>query len=197
MEAPSAYTAQARQRLGTAPPTAGESWGPDDIVCDTGLAARRPSEEAEEMDTSSALTRFEAALRNQLGLAGDPAVESAGEALATALRPATRELAFELAQQAAEEVGAQLPDRNVEVMLSEGEPALVVRPAADDAAPSPGDEEYEARVTLRLPPSVKEQVETAAQTAGDSVNRWIVDALAGAARPTTRTGRRVQGRVRT
>lgn len=149
------------------------------------------------MDTSHALTRFEAALRDQLELSGDPAVEGAGEALTTALRPASRELAFELAQQAAEEVSAQLPEHRVEVVLSEGEPTLAVRTVEGAEAPSAPDEEYEARVTLRLPPSVKEQVESAAQQAGDSVNRWIVDALAGASRPSPRTGRRMQGRVQT
>jgi hypothetical protein len=150
------------------------------------------------MDTASALSRFEAALADQLGLTDDPAVEAAGRSLVAALRPAGRELAFDLAGQAAVEVGAQLPDRDVDVVLADGEPTLTVRERADSAGPSaPTDEDYEARLTLRLPPSVKERIEEAADRTGDSINRWVVDALSGAARPTAKPGRRVHGRVRT
>lgn len=150
------------------------------------------------MDTTSALSRFEATLAEQLALIDDPAVETAAQALTGALRPAARELAMELAQQAAEELAAQLPDREVQVVLQEREPTLVVReqPAGNEAPPA-SDEGYEARLTLRLPPSIKERIEEAAETAGDSVNRWVVDALATSSRPTARPGRRVQGRIRT
>lgn len=151
------------------------------------------------MDTESALMRFEATLADQLGFVDDPAVETAARALTAALRPATRELAMELAQQAAEEVGAQVEGSDVEVVLSGGEPTLVVRQRADEReSPPPDDEGYEARLTLRLPPSIKERIEQAAEQTGDSVNRWVVEALSGSARPATRRGRRrVQGRVRT
>lgn len=150
------------------------------------------------MDTTSALSRFEATLAEQLSLVDDPAVETAARALTGAVKPATRELAMELAQQAAEEIGAQLPDREVQVVLDGREPTLVVRDRAGTAeAPPPTDEGYEARLTLRLPPSVKERIEQAAETAGDSVNRWVVDALATSSRPSSRPGRRVQGRMRT
>lgn len=150
------------------------------------------------MDTTSALSRFEATLAEQLTLVDDPAVETAARALSASLRPAARELALELAQQAAEEIGAQLPDRKVQVVLEGPEPTLVIREGGEEAgAPPPTEEGYEARLTLRLPGSVKERIEQAADRAGDSVNRWVVDALSSSARPSARTGRRVQGRVRT
>ena len=38
-------------------------------------------------------------------------------------------------------------------------------------------EEFDARITLRLPPSLKEAVEQAAGTQGASVNAWVVDAI--------------------
>lgn len=147
------------------------------------------------MDTSGAVTRLEAALTQQLTLAGDPALEQAGRTLLSALAPATQRLALELAQQAAEEVSAQLPDHDVDVVLREGEPALAVR-AQPGAAP-PDDEDLEARITLRLPPSLKARVEEAAGSMGDSVNSWVLKALQSNASRSSSTGRRVQGTVRT
>lgn len=151
------------------------------------------------MDTASALARFEAALTDQLVVAGaDPAVESAARSLQSALAPAARQLAFDLAEQAAIEVSAQLPDHQVEVVLSDGEPVLAVRGAAAPPPPQP-DESYEARLTLRLPPSLKGIVEEVARGEGDSVNSWVVDALSGAANRgrADKGGRRVQGTVQT
>jgi hypothetical protein len=150
------------------------------------------------MDTSSALARFEAALADQLTLAGsDPAVQSAANALRAALAPATRQLALDLAQQAATEVAAQLPDHDDEIVLDDGEPVLTLRPPEPPAATH--DEDYEARVTLRLPPSLKGRLDDAARMAGDSLNSWVVDALSGAASRTQpgRPGRRVQGTMHT
>jgi hypothetical protein len=151
------------------------------------------------VDTTSALARFEASLTDQLVVAGsDPAVETAARSLQAALAPAARQLALDLAEQAATEVSAQLPDHAVEVVLADGEPVLTVRGAQPTTPPQP-EESYEARLTLRLPPSLKGLVEDAARGEGDSVNSWVVEALSGAAsrgRP-GRAGRRVQGTVRT
>jgi uncharacterized protein (DUF1778 family) len=46
------------------------------------------------------------------------------------------------------------------------------------AAESPSSEDLDARITLRIPPSLKTLIEDAAQTTGASVNSWVVDALA-------------------
>lgn len=155
-----------------------------------------PTTRTDDMDIHSATARFEAALSQQLALAGgDPAVEAAAASLRGALAPATRQLAFDLAEQAAAEVGAQLPGHDVEVVLRDGEPALAVRGAAD---PEPGtDEDLEARITLRLPPSLKVRVEEAAGGVGDSVNSWVLKALAARAVRPEGPGRRVTGTVRT
>lgn len=149
------------------------------------------------VDSKAALTRFEAAVTNQLALAGgDPAVESAARALREALGPAARQLAVELAEQAAAEVDAQLPLHRVEVVLREGEPALDVR-AGEEGEKRPADEEYEARITLRLPPSLKSAIEEAARSAGDSVNSYLVRDLSRLTARSGRVGRRMQGTVRT
>ncbi len=60
------------------------------------------------MDTRSIISGIEAALADQLALAGgDPVVAAAGEALVAALRPALSSAVMDLAEQAALEVGAQ------------------------------------------------------------------------------------------
>lgn len=148
------------------------------------------------MDTHSATARFDAALSQQLALAADPAVEAAGEALRATLGPAARQLAMELAEQAATEVAAQLPDHEVDVVLRDGEPALAVRLAAGSEEPAT-DEDLEARITLRLPPSLKARLEEAAGSVGDSVNSYVVKALSTRAARASGPGRRVTGTVQT
>ena len=103
--------------------------------------------------------------------------------LTEALGPALRVAAFELAQQAADEVGAQLSDHTIEVVLVDGDPALRVTEARPPRDRQPS-EEFDARITLRLPPSLKQLIEDAAVTGGESVNGWVVDALASRAAKT-------------
>jgi hypothetical protein len=155
-----------------------------------------PMERHEDMDTHSVTARLDAALAQQITLAGgDPAVEAAGATLRAALAPAARQMALELAEQAATEIAAQLGDHDVEVVLRDGEPALAVRQTRGQE-PSV-DEDLEARITLRLPPSVKARVEEAAGTMGDSVNTWVVKTLSAKATRPSGPGRRVSGTVRT
>jgi predicted HicB family RNase H-like nuclease len=158
---------------------------------------RTPAREDLTMDTHSAAARFEAALSQQLAMAGDPAVEAAGRALQATLAPATRQLAMELAEQAANEVAAQLPDHEVDVVLREGEPSLVVRVPAERAGAHTSDEDLQARITLRLPPSLKAMIEESAGDMGDSVNSFVLKTLSARAARAGGVGRRVQGTVQT
>ena len=154
-----------------------------------------PEERSQAVDTNTAVTRLEAALTSQLALAGaDRAVESAAQSLLAALGPAVRQLAIDLAEQAAVELAAQLPEYQVDVVLREGEPALAVHPRAGGGLM--GDD-YEARITLRLPNALKSLVEEAAGGSGESINSWVVRALSGVAQRGARPGRRVSGVVRT
>lgn len=133
------------------------------------------------MDTTTAITKLEAAVEQQLLLAGgDDAVSMAGEVILGALAPALRELALDLCQQAAAEVSGQLPDRDVEIVLRDGHPTLVVRDATGRAEPTL--EDLEARLTLRLPENLKKLVEEEASAAGDSINSWVVRTLSSRAR---------------
>jgi hypothetical protein len=145
------------------------------------------------MHLTPVLTALEAAVSTQLAVAGgDSTMEAAASQLLAALEPALRQVGFELAQQAAEEVGAQLADRTVEVVIVDGEPHLRVG-LPSDVESSTLDEDFDARITLRLPPSLKGLVETAADETGDSVNTWVVKTLTSGARKSTRVGRVVKG----
>lgn len=147
------------------------------------------------MNTTGLFAQLESAVANQIMLAGnDRTVETAAQAILSVLEPALRNGALDLAQQAAEEVEAQLGDQRVEVVISDGEPSL--RVGLPDHELSVAGEGYEARLTLRLPARIKELVEEAAGSTGDSVNGWVVKALSSKARTSSRLpGRRVTGTV--
>jgi hypothetical protein len=149
------------------------------------------------MDTSSVMTRLEAAVEQQMLVGGaGPDVEAAGEVILAALEPAVRRMAFDLAEQAAAEVAAQLPGSEVDVVLDDGEPTLRVRPGDDD--PPATGEGLDARITLRLPDSLKELVEDAAGSSGESVNTWLVKTISTkAGRRRSRSGRVVRGTIET
>ncbi|MDX1621204.1 MAG: hypothetical protein R3320_09455 [Nitriliruptorales bacterium] len=145
------------------------------------------------MDTTTAIAKLEAAIDQQLLLAGgDEAVVSAGEVVLSALRPAVSALALDLCQQAAAEIGAQLRDHTVEVVMRDGEPMLQVR-EPETQVPAADPDELEARLTLRLPESVKRLVEEEASATGDSINSWVVRTLASRARTREPTSRGPSG----
>lgn len=147
------------------------------------------------MNTTGLIAHLESAVQNQVMLAGnDPAVDGAARAILAVLEPSLQQAALDLAQQAAQEVEAQLGDQTVEVVLSEGEPSLRVE--TSDQEPDLASGGYEARLTLRLPARIKELVEEAAGSAGDSVNAWVVKTLSAKTKTPARVpGRRVTGTV--
>jgi hypothetical protein len=132
------------------------------------------------MNTQAIVANLEDQLVAHGRLAGDdPRVEQTVDALVAGLGPALQQAVLELAEQAATEVGAQLSTGRVEVVLSEGEPALVVR--SDDAEQTFTAEDLEARMTIRLPSNLKSALEEAADDAGDSMNSFVIKALASGA----------------
>ena len=131
---------------------------------------------------------IEAAIEAQLRLT-DPGVAEIANSFLDAFRPALRSAFMDIAEQAAEEVTAQLGDRRVDVRLVSGDPELVVAsaplPPIPPQPPNPtgsADEDLEARITLRLPGSLKGIIEDAASDSGASINSWVVDALRSRAR---------------
>jgi predicted DNA binding CopG/RHH family protein len=97
---------------------------------------------------------------------------------------------METLSQAAAEITTEMRDGSVEVRLSGRDLDFVVEqstPAAGPAptAPAAEDEDEDgpmARITLRLPESVKTRVEELAGKSGSSLNTWIVNALRRATR---------------
>lgn len=129
------------------------------------------------MHLDGLLAELEGSVRSQIALAGgDPVVEAAANAVMNALRPALQQAAFSLAEQAALEVNAQLSDQRVDVVLAEGEPVLKVSETEASSTAST-DQNLSARITVRIPESIKALVEDAADGTGASVNQFVVDAL--------------------
>jgi len=149
------------------------------------------------MDTSIAMTRLQAAVEQQVLVSGgDSETEAMASALLATLEPVIHRIALEFAEQAAAEVSAQLSSHDIDVVLSEGEPSLQVRSLSESA--DIGSESLDARITLRLPPTLKDQVEVAADEVGESVNSWLVRALGlQASERGQRGSRRITGKIET
>lgn len=149
------------------------------------------------MDTSIAMTRLEAAVERQVLVSGgDPEFEAMAATLLATLEPVVKQIALDLAEQAAVEVSAQLGTTTIEVVMSEGEPTLRVRSGGGEA--DIASESLDARITLRLPPTLKERVEVAADEVGESVNSWLVRTLANqASERSRRSTRRITGTIET
>jgi len=125
---------------------------------------------------------------------GDEATAAAAERLSQALRASLGLRLLDVLGEAALEVSGQLPSGHVEVRLAGQEPSLVYVEQQDAPAAVPDEEGMAARITLRLPDSVKAAVEAAAAREGLSVNSWILRSLKrGLDTPTRRPGRRLTG----
>jgi hypothetical protein len=114
-----------------------------------------------------------------------------GEALGSNLRLKL----LDLLSQAAVELSAKLPSGHIEVRLAGQEPELVYVDQSGDSGGAVVGEELSARISLRLPDSLKAAVEKAAEREGVSVNTWLVRAIARAteSRPVHVSGKRLSG----
>ena len=141
------------------------------------------------------ITPYVDSLRRDLLAAAEaagPEAREATERLAFALDPAARLALMEAVSQAAAEITAEMPAGGVDVRLNGRELDFVVHaapaPAPEAAsAATPADEEVEddgnvARITLRIPESVKTKAEELAARSGHSLNTWLVNVVRGATR---------------
>jgi hypothetical protein len=143
------------------------------------------------------ITPYVDSLRRDLLAAAEaagPEAHAAAERLTFALDPAARLALMEAISQAANEITAEMPAGAVDVRLDGRELAFVVDtpPAPTTAAapppqaqPSGAEDEEEggtARITLRLPESVKAKAEEFAARSGHSLNTWLVNVVRGATR---------------
>jgi HicB-like protein involved in pilus formation len=136
----------------------------------------------------------------QLAALADEQVAEAARRITSALESSVRVRLLDVLSEAATELSGTIEGGRVEVRIAGGDPELVFLEDEQAAAPAaePG-EDSGARITLRLPESLKAQVEAAAARDGVSVNSWIVSALArsisteGTRRPTGAGRRRLTG----
>ncbi|WP_305789020.1 toxin-antitoxin system HicB family antitoxin [Symbioplanes lichenis] len=148
------------------------------------------------------LTPYLESLRADLSAAAAPAgppVTEAATLLGGALEPAVRLTLLEALSDAAAEITTRLDGPVVDVRLRGREADFVVTDAAPPppAVPAPApafvpeDGGDQARLTLRMPESLKARAEQAAAAEGISVNAWLVRAVAAAV--PARSGRRLTG----
>jgi len=109
---------------------------------------------------------------------GDESTARAAELLSLALESAVGRRLLEALSEAALELSSQLDDGRVEVRFSGSDPELVLVRDEEAAPPAEAaDEAFTARITLRLPESLKVKLEAAASLHGTSVNTWLVQVL--------------------
>jgi hypothetical protein len=146
------------------------------------------------MQTAKFVEKLERDLASVAALGGDAVAEAAGR-LAQALRGSAGMRLVETLGEAALEISAQLPEGHVEVRLAGPDPELVYVGAERVEAPAvAADDGLTSRITLRLPESLKRELEAAAAREGVSLNTWLVRALSRSAAPTPhRPGRRLTG----
>jgi predicted HicB family RNase H-like nuclease len=119
---------------------------------------------------------------------GDESTARTAEALAVALEPSIARRLQEALAEAALELSAQLKEGRVEVRVAGRDPELVYIDDVPPAPAEPADEAYGARITLRLPDTLKIRLEAAASAAGVSANTWLVQTLSRVLEPRPATG---------
>jgi len=126
-----------------------------------------------------------------VALSADEATADAGRRLSQALGSSLHLRLLDVVTEAAASLSAAVPGR-IEVRLAGRDPELVY--VEDESDAPPADDALTARITLRLPESLKVQIEVVASGEGVSTNSWIVRALARGldSRP-PRSGRRLTG----
>jgi hypothetical protein len=122
--------------------------------------------------------------------AAGPEARAGAERLTYALDPSARLAMMEAISQAAAEITAELPSGGVDVRLDGRDLAFVVHAPSvpqPPAPPSPPSFEEDddgglARITLRIPESVKTKAEEMAAKSGQSLNTWLVNVVRSATR---------------
>ena len=112
------------------------------------------------MNVAAYVEALQQDLANVAGI-GDEAVAEAARRIAAALESSLRLRLMDALGEAAAELTNQLPDGHVEVRVTGGEPELVYVPEPGAPPPS-GLEDLSARITLRLPETLKAIVDAAA-----------------------------------
>jgi Ribbon-helix-helix protein, copG family len=147
------------------------------------------------MDLSPYIESVRAGVANASSLA-DEHTQQVADRLGTAIESSTRLALIQALSDAAGSISAELAPSSVElrmvgqdpefvvsVQTTESEPTLLmpeVEPANEAASEPPiaeADDEPVARITLRLPQSVKARVDEMASSEGISTNAWLIRAV--------------------
>jgi hypothetical protein len=128
-------------------------------------------------------THIEALLEDlrSAGSLGDEAVAQAAQRLSETLQASARLRLQDLLSEVALEISDQLPSGHVEIRLVGQEPSLVYVEDRETPESAATDDGMTARISLRLPESLKIAIEVAATRDGLSVNTWLVRELKRAA----------------
>ena len=149
------------------------------------------------MQTAQFIEALQADLRELAQLGGDELVQAAHRLEGAVKQSATLRLIDALTQVALE-VSSQLPNGHLDVRLSGQDPELVyVEEEGEEPQAQAAEDGLAARVTLRLPDSLKVALEKAAEAEGVSLNTWLVRVLqrslsSGGGRA-IRSGKRITG----
>jgi hypothetical protein len=148
------------------------------------------------MDITPYVERLRADLASAAEASGPEARELA-ERLGYALDSSARLAMMEAISHAAAEITSSMPAGGVDVRLDgrdlefvvDSAPAPIAPPAPPTPPPPPGAEGQDrdedsnvARITLRLPESVKARAEEFAARSGHSLNTWLVTVIRAATR---------------
>src|SRR5262245_46922218 len=152
------------------------------------------------MQTAQFVEGLQSDLRELAQIGGEDLVQAA-ERLAGAVKQSATLRLIDGLTQVALELSEQLPAGHVDVRVAGQDPQLVFveEQVAEEPAPAaPAGDDEQARITLRLPESLKTAVEAAAAAEGISVNAWLVRALqravsGGGGSRGLRVGKRITG----
>lgn len=142
------------------------------------------------MDITPYVDRLRHDLTQAAG-AADETMREAADRLALALDPSMRLVLMEALSQATAEITTEMRAGAVEVRLNGRDLDFVVSQptptAAAQSAPVAAEDDEDqdaatARITLRLPESIKARAEELAAKGGHSLNTWIVNVLRAATR---------------
>src|SRR6266498_2719433 len=147
------------------------------------------------MQTAQFIEALQADVRELAQLGGEELVQAAHRLEGAVKQSATLRLIDALTQVALE-VSSQLPNGHLDVRLAGQDPELVYVEGEEPPAQA-AEDGLTARITLRLPESLKVSLEKAAEAEGVSVNTWLVRALqraiSGGSGRAVRSGKRITG----
>ena len=100
---------------------------------------------------------------------------------------------LDVLSEAAAELSGALPSGHIEVRLEGRDAVLAYVADVEQPAPPPADDGATARLTLRMPESLKERVESAAAREGISTNSWLVRTISQGLERRPKFGNRITG----